>query len=538
MVDARGSGPRYRAFLSYSHKDATAATRLHKALESYRLPKRLVGRDGVFGPVPQRLLPIFRDRDELPASSDLSERVREALERSDALIVLCSPDAARSRWVAKETETFRTLYPERPILAAIVAGEPPDCFAEPLRVAGSDGVPREPLATDLRRGGDGPRLGLLKLVAGLTGVRLDELVQRDASRRIRRVTAVTGLAVAAMLIMAVLTVLAIGARREADRQRAEAEGLIEFMLTDLRERLRGVGRLDVLTAVNERALRYYGEQEDLERLGEDSLERRARILHAMGEDNLHRHDLAAALLAFREAYQTTAEQLSRSPDDPQRISDHARSEFGIGRVHEIREDWPRAQQHYRAFADAAHRLVEIAPGNPDHLMQAASSAIDLGSIELNGLRDHGAAQRSYSRAIGLLRRAARLRPDDHHVLLSLANAYGWLADSFFVRRMWRHSLAARLSQHHVAARLHRDDPGNADISFRLAAAQRGLAHSHLRLGGRHEAKALLREAHRTMLHLTDLDPDNGEWRMLLGMLSEDLADMNVPAAGHSGRVQR
>ena len=73
-------------------------------------------------------------------------------------------------------------------------------------------------------------------------------------------TAVTAAAVIAMLIMAALAWFALDARREAERQRAEAEGQIEFMLTDLRERLRGVGRLDIMTAVNRRALAYYDRQ--------------------------------------------------------------------------------------------------------------------------------------------------------------------------------------------------------------------------------------------------------------------------------------
>ena len=86
----------YRAFLSYSHRDAAQARALHRRLETYRIPRRLVGRDGDRGPVPARLAPIFRDREELPAAGDLSETVRAALARSGALIVICSPHSAAS----------------------------------------------------------------------------------------------------------------------------------------------------------------------------------------------------------------------------------------------------------------------------------------------------------------------------------------------------------------------------------------------------------------------------------------------------------
>ena len=76
----------------------------------------------------RRLGPIFRDREELPASEDLSASVRAALAASDVLVVLCSPEARASRWVAREIELFREIGPDRPILAAIVRGEPGEAF--------------------------------------------------------------------------------------------------------------------------------------------------------------------------------------------------------------------------------------------------------------------------------------------------------------------------------------------------------------------------------------------------------------------------
>jgi len=62
---------KYRAFISYSHKDEAWATWLHRAIERYRVPRRLVGRTSRDGSVPRRLFPIFRDREELPTSADL-----------------------------------------------------------------------------------------------------------------------------------------------------------------------------------------------------------------------------------------------------------------------------------------------------------------------------------------------------------------------------------------------------------------------------------------------------------------------------------
>src|SRR3954464_11295920 len=134
---------RYYAFLSYSHKDGELADWLHRELEQFRVPKTLAGKLTANGIVPKRLTPIFRDRHELAAANDLGAEIRHALAASQYLIVLCSPDAAKSRWTNAEIEEFKRSRPEGCVLAAIAAGEPfaseqagreaEECFPPALR---------------------------------------------------------------------------------------------------------------------------------------------------------------------------------------------------------------------------------------------------------------------------------------------------------------------------------------------------------------------------------------------------------------------
>ena len=115
---------KYWAFLSYSHQDAKVCEWLHRELETFRVPRRLVGLDTREGKTPTRLFPVFRDRDELPGSSELGKNLTEALAQSRYLIVVCSPAAARSRWVNEEIRQFKMMGGEGRILALIVDGEP------------------------------------------------------------------------------------------------------------------------------------------------------------------------------------------------------------------------------------------------------------------------------------------------------------------------------------------------------------------------------------------------------------------------------
>src|SRR5215831_10120318 len=113
---------KYKAFISYSHRDAAWGDWLHQALERYRVPKKLVGTKGRTGAVPASLFPIFRDREELASSADLPEQIKQALEQSARLVVICSPQSATSRWVNEEILTFKRLGREDQVLAIIVEG--------------------------------------------------------------------------------------------------------------------------------------------------------------------------------------------------------------------------------------------------------------------------------------------------------------------------------------------------------------------------------------------------------------------------------
>jgi MTH538 TIR-like domain (DUF1863) len=116
--------PKYRAFISYSHRDSGWASWLHSSLEKYRPPKSLIGTVTVRGEVPKRIAPIFRDRDELPSATDLGSLINAALAESACQIVICSPQAAQSKWVNEEILAFKRLGREDRIFCLIVGGEP------------------------------------------------------------------------------------------------------------------------------------------------------------------------------------------------------------------------------------------------------------------------------------------------------------------------------------------------------------------------------------------------------------------------------
>lgn len=222
---------KYRAFISYSHRDEIWGRWLHRALETYRVPAGVMRHDGSVPP--RRLVPIFRDHEELSATNDLSESVSSALRDSQYLIVICSPHSASSRWVNEEVRLFKAMGREQCLLCLVVDGEPNatergdpnmECFAPALRYAiDSNGeltsVRREPLAADARAP-NGKSSALLKLASALLQVDLGQLTQRELRRKRNRAIAI-GLAVLGILSAAYLQQYLNAARVVEERNQTQ-----------------------------------------------------------------------------------------------------------------------------------------------------------------------------------------------------------------------------------------------------------------------------------------------------------------------------
>src|SRR5262245_23008868 len=205
--------PHYRAFLSYSHKDRPWADWLHRALETYRIGRDLVGRKTSAGEVPRTLRPIFRDRDDFAGGSSLREATLRAIEASEFLLVICSPNSAASKYVNEEVRLFKAMGRSSRVISVIVEGEPNDpardCFPPAVRfTVGQDGqittTIDDPIAADARHHADGRDLARDKVIAGLLGLSLDEIRKRAIRAHRRRVAALTSIS----FLMAGLAVVA------------------------------------------------------------------------------------------------------------------------------------------------------------------------------------------------------------------------------------------------------------------------------------------------------------------------------------------
>ncbi len=449
---------KYQAFMSYAHGDESMAAHLHRALETFPIPKMLQAKSG------KTLSPIFRDVTELTAHHNLSEKIRDAVNHSRFLIVLCSFAAKDSHWVNEEIRLFRKLHGEASILCVLVEGDPDTSFPPALTENS-----REPLAANVAGGRENFRLGVTQLAASMLGVGLDELIRRDAKRRKRRTQAITFGAGVFSALMGGMAWTAMDARDDAIISRTEAEKMVEYMITDLKEDLGPVGKLNILDDVGKRVTDYY-DAIPLSDMDDDRIARQARARHLLGQVALSERDRVKALIEIKAAYDATWEILRRRPDDTSAIFAHAQSEYWMGELKKQAKDYNTALIYWTEYDRLAKLLYDKDPNKLDWIMEAGWGDNNLAFLN-NKRSEYSLARTNYSGAVGLFNQALAQTPDNQMIEHELANALAGQANAARHLGLIEETKKIRLKQIKIYKNRIKLEPNNYEYLFRLAQAK-------------------------------------------------------------------
>ena len=470
--------PHYRAFLSYAHADRAAADWLFRGLEGFRIGKDLKGQVTARGPIPDRLYPIFRDRNEFMPGEDLTGETLKALRQSAALIILCSPRSAASDNVRREIVMFRDLYGDsRPIIPLILGGEPgqtvDDWFPPPLTP--------DRLAADWRVVGDGRDLALAKVIAALLGLPPEQVYRRVERERKRLVWRRVQVAVLVVL-------LAAGGGLAAWKWRGAEEVAATHgrSLAELQELAMKYIRLtNPAAAVDARSVDDL--VRTLRRIDQEAAAgdpRKAEVLKRIAAGD------TAGALALQEVIAKDAEAAVER--------DRAR----------VAEATKKAADEYRTAA----RLAGF--GDPKRAREAFASALRLDPVDVGSWMQLGQLQQwagAMAEAETAYRRALTLgRPDQHDRDLYWSRL--GLGDILRARGNLSGARGEYADARAIAERLARSDPANAGWQRDLSASFHRIGDVLVAQGKGEEALTAYRDSLAIQERLARSDPANAGWQ--------------------------
>jgi tRNA A-37 threonylcarbamoyl transferase component Bud32/tetratricopeptide (TPR) repeat protein len=446
-----------------------------------------------------------------------------------------SPEQARGEAASAASD----MYSFGLLLQELLTGEPPYehglspiallTAAEQARTRPVKGVPADLTALI-------ERLKSLAPTRRPTAVEASERLRwiRDKPRRHLRALAAAGV----VLIMAgggvKYTIDLNRERTVAEQRRDQAEGLLGFVLGDLRDKLKTIGRLEILDDVGDRALKYFAAVPEAE-LSSEELFRRATALSQIGDVRIEQGKLEQALAPIKESLALSTQLVARDPQNAEWRLGLGASHYFLGAVLMNRGEPEAALKHWETYHSIAADLVAQHPANTQYQNELFMAGSNLGSA----YQAQGALEPAGARFDDALKSAASLaaadpRPEAQTNLAYAHNQLGLVLGQLGKLDASREQFRQEVS---LRERLLAADPKDAENKLRLGTSRYFLGQVLEAMGETTAALEQYVPANRQMAELVASDPANTRWRRNLAETHLMIARV-ARSHGERGRALR
>lgn len=309
-----------------------------------------------------------------------------------------------------------------------------------------------------------------------------------------------------------MSVRSYNAELQAQQKRLAAENLLGFMVGDFADKLRSIGRMDLLDGISNKALEYFTEYSaDDSRLSIEARLQHGQTLEAMGEVAYSRGKTDEAVAALQAARVQLEAVLAQQPDNLELLKTLGANAFWLGQIQYDASDWQATQPEFERYYHYSERMYELAPDNVDAIMELSYATNSLGSLAMQR-QQFDVAQRNFEESLTLRLLVQEKQPENKQLLADIANTRSWLASAALAQG----NVVDAVAVHREIQKMLVNAGDNAELyllemltsSYQMSADLLGfIGQSEAAFGNVKSAEMIIRKA------LTQ-DPENNGWRNL------------------------
>jgi hypothetical protein len=389
----------------------------------------------------------------------------------------------------------------------------------------------------------GSQVNQASALLGLEGFTLAPLEQEYVRSSLQRVKLGERLRLMVMLLITTLAVLAIilglaarSAEHDAEQQRADAEGLMSYMLGEFVEKLRPLGRLDLLDSISGRALAYLSAAQNAD-ASATTLAQRAKALHVIAEVNIARGNEAKATQALQAARTILARQDHSGAAGKTVLKELGVNAYWQANIYLKRQELNQAERQFTEYQHYADRLAAADPSDSDGWLEQSYAYVGLGSIAMKGHRYERAAE-VFDKSVQLKQRALTLQPGNKKLTAEMANTVSWLAEAKVKVGSLQEAMGLFNRSEQLLRPLHAAAPSDALATYRLGSSLSYQGELKLALGQDSEAYALLVNSESLLQEAVKRDPSNFHWQLNLHAVQAKLLDLDSNLGNAAGTLPK
>ena len=230
------------------------------------------------------------------------------------------------------------------------------------------------------------------------------------------------------LISVAMSVRSIEAETQAQQKRLAAENLLGFMVGEFADKMRGIGRMDLLDGISNKALEYFSDvsADDASYLSFEAQFQHSQTLEAMGEVAYSRGNTDEAHSALIAARERMLPLLEIQPQNFSLLKTLGANAFWLGQLEYDKSDWTATQTWLERYLEYSQAMYQYAPNDNDALMELSYAHNSLGSIYMKQ-QDFTAAREAFEQSLQLKQKALVQDPSNSKMIADVANAQSWIA---------------------------------------------------------------------------------------------------------------
>lgn len=316
------------------------------------------------------------------------------------------------------------------------------------------------------------------------------------------------------LTSVIMSVRSIEAEKLALQKRLAAEDLLGFMVGDFADKMRGIGRMDLLDGISNKALEYFSDfsnKEDDTHLSFDARFQHGQTLEAMGEVAYSRNKIDEARSALLAAQEKMLPLLELQPENLALLKTLGANAFWLGQLKYDVSDWAASRPFFEQYLAYSQTMYALAPEDKDALMELSYAHNTLGSVSMKQ-QDFAKAQQDFEESLRLKLLALAKAPEDSQLIADVANARSWLASAAV--SLGDLDAAIKIQQEIQQQLASQNLEKQPYLLDRLAGSYQNLA---TLLGFQGRKSEALSKAESGLSAINDVlkqDPDNEKWKRL------------------------
>ncbi|GAA0788213.1 MULTISPECIES: winged helix-turn-helix domain-containing protein [Pseudomonadati] len=228
-----------------------------------------------------------------------------------------------------------------------------------------------------------------------------------------------------------MTVRSTEAEHRAQEKRLAAENLLGFMVGEFADKMRSIGRMDLLDGISNKALEYFSNfsnADDARHLSFEARFQHGQTLEAMGEVAYSRgntEEAKSALLAAREKMLPLVDLQANNLSLLKTLGANA---FWLGQLEYDKSDWQATLPWFELYLQYSQTMYQYAPTNFDAVMELSYAHNSIGSAYMEQ-QNFNAARQAFEHSLELKLSLLKQDESNSQLIADVANTHSWLASA-------------------------------------------------------------------------------------------------------------